>query len=69
MIPLNKVVSYLDENIYLINMIEPFLDKGYSTMYIWEDNNKINVFISDNLSVLRLNRLLYLNRHTHKSRV
>ena len=42
MIPLNKVVSYLDENLYLINMMEPFLDKGYSTMYIWEDNNKIN---------------------------
>ncbi len=42
MIPLNKVVSYLDENLYLINMMEPFLEIGYSTMYIWEDNNKIN---------------------------
>ena len=33
-IPIKKIISYLDENPNLIELVEPFLDDGYATMYL-----------------------------------
>lgn len=33
-IPLEKIVSYLDANPHLIELTKPFVDHGYSTMYL-----------------------------------
>ena len=39
-IPLKDIISYLDKNPHLIKLIQPFTEKGYSTMYIWKSDEK-----------------------------
>ena len=34
-IPISKIIKFLDENPKLIEMISPFTESGYSTMYQW----------------------------------
>ena len=38
MIPLSKIIKFLDSNPSLKNLIEPFTEKGYETMYIWNSS-------------------------------
>jgi spore coat polysaccharide biosynthesis protein SpsF len=37
-IPISKIVQFLDANPYLIELIVPFTDCGYETMYRWGQN-------------------------------
>ena len=39
-IPLKKIIEFLDKNKRLIDLVQPFTEKGYETMYIWSDDEK-----------------------------
>ena len=37
-IPINKIIKFLDMNHSLKELIFPFTEKGYESMYVWSDN-------------------------------
>ena len=39
-IPLNKIIDFLDNNKILTDLVEPFTESGYDSMYIWSDDEK-----------------------------
>lgn len=40
MIPLEKIIAFLDMNEELISLTKPFTEDGYASMYVWKENVK-----------------------------